>query len=115
MMGNVMYYVLTNQWIFEGYSKGVTKQKILNGERSKIPAHIRESADRATQALLHAVEMCWVHNYKERPTARQVADYIKEELRQIEGVDDLGVVRVDMPPLPKNHRYTDSDFYDNIW
>ena len=115
MMGNVMYYVLTNQWIFEEYSNSVTEQKIIHGERSNIPAHIQKSTDRATRALLHAVEMCWVHNYKERPTARQVADYIEEELKRIEGVDELGVVRVEMPPLPKDHRYTDTDFYGNIW
>jgi hypothetical protein len=115
MMGNVMYYILTNQWIFEGYSNGDAKNKIINGDRSSIPSHIKESKDRAIQGLLHAIEMCWVHDYKERPTAREVADYIGGLLMQIEGLDHLDVVRVNMPPLPKNHRYTDSDFYGNIW
>jgi hypothetical protein len=115
MMGNVMYYVLTNQWLFEGYSNSHTKQMIVRGERSSIPAPIAQSKDRKIQVLLHAIEMCWVHDYKKRPTAREVADYIGGELKQIEGVDKLDVVRIKMLPLPKDHRYTDSDFYGNIW
>jgi hypothetical protein len=115
MMGNVMYYVLTNQWLFEGFSNSDTKKKIMDGERSKIPAHIKESKDRAIQGLLHAIEMCWTHDYVERPTAREVADYIGGLLMDIEGLDQLNIVRVDMPSLPKNHRFTDNDFYGNIW
>jgi hypothetical protein len=115
MMGNVMYYILTNQWLFEGFSNIDTKKKIMDGERSSIPVHIKESKDRAIQGLLHAIEMCWTHDYKERPTAQEVADYIGGLLMQIEGLDQLNIVRVNMPPLPKNHRYTDNDFYGNIW
>ena len=115
MMGNVMYYVLTNRWLFEGFSNSVAKQKIMNGERSAIPTSIQQSKDRAIQILLKAIEMCWVHDYKQRPTAQEVASFIGEGLKEIEGHLDDNVVRLQMPSLPKNHRYTDSDFYSNIW
>lgn len=115
MMGNVMYYILTNQWLFEGYSNTDASDMIIRGDRSSMPPHIMQSDDRAIKAALHAIEMCWVQDYKTRPTAREVADYIGGELKQIEGVDNLDIVRVKMPPLPKDHKYTDSDFYSNIW
>ena len=110
MMGNVMYYVLTNRWLFEGFSNSVAKQKIMNGERSAIPTSIQQSKDRAIQILLKAIEMCWVHEYKKRPTAREVASFIGKGLKEIEGHLDDDVVRLQMPSLPKDHRYTDSDF-----
>jgi hypothetical protein len=114
MMGNILYYLLTNLWIWEGGSnrQAVTGHK--RGERSVVPADILNSKDAATQALLHCVTLCWEHDWSARSRASEVVNCIKIQLQTIEKKADLGSVRVSIPPLSTDHRYTDSDFYDNL-
>lgn len=115
MAGNVVYYVLTKQWLFQDTSIRTAHQMLKQGERSPIPANILNSTDRADQAMVKGIEMMWTHDAEERPKARTVADYMLKELREIEGTKDIGVVRVaSIPPLPPNHRYTDSDYEANL-
>jgi hypothetical protein len=86
------------------------------GGRPEIPLDFAMSQDPAIRAIVKAIQDCWIPDPKKRPRSRQVSDYLNEELRKIKGVEELvlGVVRVSIPPLPKNHRFTDSDFYRNL-
>lgn len=115
--GNVMYYVLTKEWLFQRTSTiRSALQKLKRGERSPIPPDILNSTDRANKAMIKGINMLWTHNVEERPKARVVADYLLKELQEIEGINDIGgVVRVtNIPPLPPNHRFTDSDYERNL-
>jgi hypothetical protein len=114
MAGNIMYYVLTHQWLFQGMSSADASVAIKKGKRSDIPSSIKKSSDPYTRLLVEGIEMCWTHDPRKRLSARAVADYMKKQLAAIEGVEDMGVIKVEMPPLPSDHRYTDSDFYSNF-
>ena len=114
MMGNIMFYVLTKLWMWEGITTKEAQKRTEQGERPEIPQSILTSDDPAIKAMVKAVKDCWIPDPKQRPRSRQISDFLREELRKIEGVEELGIVRVSIPPLPKNHRYTDSDFYDNL-
>jgi hypothetical protein len=114
MMANVMFYVLTKLWMWEGIATKKAIRLTAQGVRPKIPVDILISEDAATKAMVKAIKNCWIHDPKKRPRSRQVSDYLNEELRKIEGVEELGVVRVSIPPLAKSHRFTDTDFYDNF-
>jgi hypothetical protein len=116
MAGNVMYNVLTHKWLFDDMSGSKARAAIQKGQRSKIPARIKKSDDPYTKLLVKAIEMCWTHEVKQRPSARTVVNFMRSALAAIKGVDveDLGVVKVEMPPLPSDHRYTDSDFTVNL-
>jgi hypothetical protein len=114
MMGNIMYYVLTTHWLFEGHTRDESVAKIVNEERSPIPPELLASEDPAVQAIVWAVKACWAQNPHRRPPSRKISDFLKKELRQIEKVDELGVVRVSVPPLPFDFRHTDSDFVENL-
>lgn len=114
MVGNVMFYLLTTHWTFEGYSVKESVRMMRRGQRSKMPKEFLDSQDPAIQAMVEAIRSCWKQNPFERPSARDVADFLSEELRQIEQIDNLGVIRVSVPPLPKSFRFTDSDFHDNL-
>lgn len=113
MLGNVLYYVHTNHWLYEGLSNEKAMSKIYQGEHSPYPGKIQTSGSPVVIALSKAIEMCWTRDWQSRPTARQVSDYLMSALRDHE-VDVENVVRVTMPPLGKNHRFTDSDFYTNL-
>jgi hypothetical protein len=114
MMAEVMFYVLTKLWMWEGMTTKKAMRLTAQGERPEIPLDFANSQDPATRAIVKAIQDCWIHDPKKRPRSRQVSDYLNEELRKIQGVEELGVVRVSIPPLPKNHRFTDSDFYSNL-
>jgi hypothetical protein len=114
MMGNIMYYLLTTHWLFEGYTRDEAVAKIVHQERSHIPPELLASEDPAVQAIVWAINACWSHSPHQRPPSRKISDFLKNELRRIEKVDELGVVRVSVPPLPFGFRHTDSDFVENL-
>jgi hypothetical protein len=114
MMADIMFYVLTKLWMWEGTATKEAMGLTAQGGRPEIPWDILISEDAATKAMVKAIKDCWIHDPQKRPRSRQVSDYLNEELRKIEGVEELGVVRVSIPPLPKNHRFTDSDFNSNL-
>lgn len=111
-IGNVMYYVLTMHWLFEGYDTKDAEMKVATGDRSPFPQKILDSDDRALRAVRKAIEWCWVHDPEKRPAASKVRKFLEHELKAVLGVkDDLGIVQVtSIDPLPKGYRYSDSDF-----
>lgn len=112
-IGNVMYNVYTRKWLFEGTDAHHDYDKVLRnlrlGKRSPIPQHLLQSKDPADQAAQHAIRMAWEHDVAKRPTAREVSNFLRHEIEKIEGKPLPKVVRISVPPLPKDYRYTDSD------
>jgi hypothetical protein len=107
-MGNILYYVLTNNWLFEGVSTKVAKEALINGELSKIPPQFLHSSNTSVQAMIKAIKMAWVYDPDARPTAREIANFLKQQL------GNGTVWRINIAPLPHNHRYTESDFLHNL-
>ena len=110
-LGGMMYNVLTKQWMFEGISAKEAKVKILTGKRAPFPPEFANSADPSEQAMIKAIHMAWTYDPDDRPSAREIANYLKKHI-------DLSKrdanCRVSVPPLPPNYRYTDSDFMANF-
>jgi serine/threonine protein kinase len=110
-LGNMIYNVLTNKWVFEGMTTGSALQRIMSAKHSKFPSGLITSKDDKVQAMLKAIEMAWTFDPKDRPTARQIAEYLKGHLNKSRG-DDYW--RVSIPPFPRNFRRTDSDFMASL-
>lgn len=108
IMGNILYYVLTKKWLFEGIPTREARQSLINGKLSRIPFQFLNSTNSADRAMVMAIQMAWVYDPHNRPTAREIANFLKKHL------DNSTSWRVDIPPLPRTHRYTDSDFYRNL-
>lgn len=113
MLGNVLYYIHTYHWLFEGLTSNEAKQNTVLGITSTIPEALLNSTDRAVHSLTPAIRMCWRHDPAKRPSAREISMYLKDRLL-LEGVNTDAPVKVVMPPLPADHRYTDSDFNGNV-
>jgi serine/threonine protein kinase len=129
-LGNVFYYLLTNQWIFEGERNKYARNYLIDGKRSAFPDRFnvttttsnnntadgatKHTLDPAERAIMKAIQTAWTHNPAMRPTAREIADYLGKELRKIVGGKTGSLARVAVPPLPKDHRYTDTDFRKNL-
>jgi len=113
VIGNVMYYVLAKKWIFEDISNSDGVEKLIHGERSPFPPHIANSTHPADIAFQKGITMLWTHDVAQRPTSRQVSDFLLDELRKITGEADPDL-RVNIPPLPSDWDYGDEDFEANF-
>ena len=115
MLGNVLYYLHTNQWLYEGIPNKQAMEMIYRGETSSM---VQQKPDGSSPvvALRNAIEMCWARDWQLRPSARHVSDYLMNKLREHDKtLDEEGaVIVVRIPPLGKNHRFTDSDFNRNF-
>jgi hypothetical protein len=113
MLGNVLYYVHTNKWIFEGVSSIEASHRIRQGVASPIPDDLMNSSNGAVKALFRAILKCWTRDPRSRPRAKEISNFLAERLK-LEGVDVSSPVKVSIPSLPPGHRYTDTDFYRNL-
>jgi hypothetical protein len=117
MMGNVLYYVLVKKWCFEGISTKKARQLLMNGKHSVIPTKFLNSTDPADQAMVKAILMAWVYNPKERTSARQIANLLKEQLVNLTGIrnddEDDRLFRVSLPPLPDSFSDSSTDWDNN--
>ena len=111
MMGNVMFIVLTNLYTFEWprvLSTSEAGNELIQGRRSPYPENVANSTDPSYVAIKKALDMCWVQDWRERPSARTVSEFL-ERLREITGEENPDL-RVALPKRDKNQRPTDSDF-----
>jgi hypothetical protein len=97
-IGNILYYLLTHQYIFEQYkSKQQAVMLLREGKRSPFPDHIKQSDDPAIKTIMMAIQGLWIHSPIARPRARVVADYLIKEYESITGmIRGVGdVIRLD--------------------
>jgi len=87
IMGDLLYRLLTDTQVWKGDEDVKMKlvKRIVAGKRPQIPKEIEKSNDPAHVAMLNALDMTWTYNWKERPSARAIADYLIGELRNITG------------------------------
>lgn len=111
LMTDVMFYVLTQKWMFEDITTPEAEKRLGAGGR---PEFGFEPTDPADIAMAKAVTWGWTHKPTERPTAREMSDFLKDALKQIEGRKDDYVVRAPVPPLPKDYDFSDLEFYQNL-
>merc|ERR1711933_96564 len=138
MLGNVIYYVLTNKWLFEYKTPEETKELLLKGKRSKIPSSFKKSSDTAIQAIIKAISMCWTQMPRLRPNARTVSNYLMGQYRELISknskyrglisddknssiinstsfIESNNVIKVNIPPLPEDFSFSDSQFYAYLY
>ena len=88
-MGNIFYTLLTDSWPFEElYDEEGTqavREAVRAGDRPSLTEELRNSTDPRIVALIRAMEMCHIHDWRHRVTSKEVADFLMAELREIEG------------------------------
>jgi hypothetical protein len=115
MMGNLMYTILTDLYLFEKPELLTTEEateELLAGKRSPYPEDIEKSTDPAHVAVKKAIEMCWIEKWNERPSARTITDYLMGQLRDITKEENPDL-RVTLPARDPDQKKTESDFDAN--
>jgi len=80
-MGNIFYALLTEYWPFEGIDEKEAQQKIVDGDRPPIDDVIRSSGDSLDAIFVKAIGMCWRHNPDKRATAKEVRQYLSDQIK----------------------------------
>jgi hypothetical protein len=83
-MGNVLYSLLTNEVIFYGIDSDHAKHLLRQGKKPKLSREIRHTDDYVDSALVEALKMCFVYDWRDRPTAAEVRDYLIDTLDNME-------------------------------
>ena len=112
MMGNIIYYILTDLYTFEkpeNLDNREVGKLLVEGKRSPYPEYIEKSTDPSHIAMKKALDMCWVQNWRERPSAREISDYMLGELRKITGEENPDL-RVALPERDPNQSPDDGEF-----
>ena len=81
--GNVLYSVLTGKYPFQDKEEKEARKLIKKGNRPIISSSVRNSTDPFDQAMITAIEMCWIQDPSERASARQVQQFFLSELRRL--------------------------------
>lgn len=112
MMGNIIYYILTDLYTFEkpeNLNNDEVGKLLVQGKRSPYPEYIEKSSDPAHIAMKKALDMCWVQNWRERPSAREISDFMLSELRKITGEENPDL-RVVLPERDPNQSPSDGEY-----
>lgn len=87
-MGSVCYVALTAVWPFDDIETKKAQKLVKKGERPPITQEFLNSTDPAFKALIKAINMCWQHRSDLRPSASEMRDFFKKELKQLNYWDD---------------------------
>jgi len=110
-LGNLLYNTLTKQWVYEGIPNKEARKKIKAGIYSDIPSEFLESKDPYDQAMVKAIQMAYTVNPDERPSAREIANYLKRKIGQSKRDP---IWKITIPKLPADYSRTESDFANNL-
>ena len=111
VMGHVMFYIYTKNWLYEGILEEKALKMLYAGKHTQFPSNLNTTIP-ANKAMQSAILKSWTHKPKHRPSAHSIRNYLLQELSSITGQtsiqpgDDL--LKVEVPPLPRDHRYSGS-------
>ncbi len=75
-MGNVFYVLLTAKWPWDGTKEEEAQKLVKEGKRPYVNATILNSTNAIDQALLTAMDMCYVQDPSKRASAKEVLNFL---------------------------------------
>ncbi len=85
--GNILYVLLTETDPFEKIEeeKGATfaKDLVKRGITPQLGDEFDQSSDPSVKALVHAMKMCQIYDWKSRPLTSTIRDYLKDAITNI--------------------------------
>lgn len=82
-MGNVFYYMLMGFKYFDGVKTQKAQKRVMKGERPELSSEVLRSRDLAIQAIVRAMQLSQAQEPADRPTAREVSQYLLNVLNGI--------------------------------
>ena len=111
-MGNLIYTILTDRYYVEtpeNLNAEQTGRALMAGRRSTYPTRIGNSRSPAHRAVKEALDMCFTQEWRDRPSARAISNYLLGRLRDITG-EERPDVRLVLPERDPQQGGSWSDF-----
>ncbi len=80
-LGNVLYFLLAKEEVWDNTGRKDVYAKVMRGERPQFPQKVLDSDGIFEQYMMKAIESAWTHRPADRPNAIQVAEIIKEGIQ----------------------------------
>jgi serine/threonine protein kinase len=88
-MGNVLYFLLTQEEPWGDVKSHHVYTLVQDGQRPKIPDKIYHSNRTYERYMIRAIEMAWTHEAERRPGALELSEVLKEGIEKLsEGTND---------------------------
>ena len=86
-VGNILFSLLMDKWPYEDLYKEknteAVSKHIVRGDRDALPTELLESTDPIDVAIRTAMDMCWIHDWRERPSAKDIAQFLLGEKSRV--------------------------------
>ncbi|CAB9529541.1 protein kinase [Seminavis robusta] len=79
-MGNILYFLLTGDFPFDGAERETVRHYLKHGRRQHIPDEYKTSEDPLIQAIVKSIRISWIHEPSQRATARQVEKILRRTM-----------------------------------
>jgi hypothetical protein len=83
-VGNVIYTLLTDETPFEDYEQEEAQEFVERGRKPELSDDVLRSDDPVDQALIEAMRMCFVYDWKDRYSSIEIRDYLVGELVKLD-------------------------------
>lgn len=88
-MGNVFYYMLVGFKYFDGVKTKKAQRKVIHGGRPELSDDVKASHnDPSIRAVLRAMNLSHKQKPADRPTAREISDYLLDALKVVKARKD---------------------------
>ena len=77
-LGNVLYFLLTQEEVWDDFDNKKIYELVMAGKRPKFPPQIKESEGIFEKHMMRAIENAWIHRPEDRPGALEVAKILGE-------------------------------------
>jgi len=81
-LGNILWVLLMEEKVWKGVEEKKIKKLVRAGHSPVIPGNVLSNYSSAEKAIVHAMNMCFVTDPNERPTAMEVERYLRRKLVQ---------------------------------
>ena len=84
-LGHILYMILTNEYTFDEdkIEMEEAQKLILRGKRPKFSNALIESSHPVDKAIMEAINMCFVHDWRKRYSSVEVRDFLAKKLKKI--------------------------------
>ena len=86
-MGNIFYFLLTDREPFENIgeeeSESFIQELVKRGSKPQLDGNLLNNIDLSIQVLINAIKECHKFDWKDRPQASLIRDYLQDSLDKI--------------------------------
>ncbi len=87
-LGNAIFSILTGLYPFNDMEMKDAQKRVVDGETPSIPLEYVKSNHPIDKALVQAIQMCWVYDWRDRAKASEVRNLLINVWKSVQNLND---------------------------